>query len=71
MNFVTINKRTIQFKSKVTNYKYEKNITSKAEDTIIVDSRSENVHPSIWKIEWFEDEIEAKKYLSKYQSKAA
>ena len=63
MIFVTINKRSMKFKSVLSNYKYISKIESKAIDTIIVDSHSENVHPSIWKKEWFQDEIEAAKYL--------
>ena len=64
MNFVIINKRTMKFKSKMTNYKYEEKIPSKAKDTIIVTINSENIHPAIWKSEWFKDEIEAEKYIS-------
>lgn len=71
MNFVTLNKRTQKFKSKLTDYKYQSKIQSKASDTVIVDSKSENIHPAFWKSEWFEDEVEAKKHLSKYQNKTA
>jgi hypothetical protein len=65
MNFVTINKKSKTFKSALSKYKYVPKIASKASETIIVDSRSENIHPFMWDYSWFEDIEDARNYLSK------
>lgn len=63
MIFTQINMRTKKFKSSLTNYKYEDKIKSLAKNTIIINSKSENIHPSLWCSEWFLDQKEAQEYI--------
>jgi hypothetical protein len=63
MAFTQFNLRTKKFKSKATGYKYVSKIPTPAKETIIYHGNGSNIHPTLWKWEWFEDEVEAKEYI--------
>ena len=61
--FWTLNKRTKKVKSEITGYEYVSRISTEAKNTIILNVKGENIHPSLWNCEWFEDEWEACEYI--------
>lgn len=69
MNFVKMNKKTKKFKSSQSDYKYVSKIGSKAKETIIMNSKSENIHPSLWNSDWFEDKESAEEYLNHFHKR--
>ena len=61
--FTKMNLRTKKFQSEATGYKYVAKIPTSPEDTTIYSGNGNNIHPTLWKAEWFEDEVAAAKYI--------
>ena len=68
IGFTKMNLRTKKFSSEATNFKPTIKIPTKPNETVIYTGNGNNIHPTLWNPNWFEDVDTAQSYINKIRN---